>query len=75
MGTSGNSDAVSLKKFQLRPRFDLVPVSVYIRPQGHRIKIGSLGRMANPIFGANLSFCSIYSQLFTSFFCRFSRRT
>ena len=35
--------------------------------QGHRIKIGGLGRMANPVFGANLSFCGTLSHLFTMF--------
>ena len=33
--------------------------------QGHRIKIGELGRMANPAFGENLSFCGTSSHLFT----------
>ena len=36
-------------------------------PQGHRIKIGELGRMANPAFGENLSFCGTSSHLFTMF--------
>jgi hypothetical protein len=35
--------------------------------QGHRIKIGELGRMANPAFGENLSFCGTSSHLFTMF--------
>ena len=35
--------------------------------QGHRIKRGGLGRMANPAFGKNQSFCGTYSHLFTIF--------
>src|SRR5271157_1731342 len=35
--------------------------------QGHRIKIGELGRMANPAFGENLSFCGTSSHLFKMF--------
>jgi hypothetical protein len=35
--------------------------------QGHRIKIGELGRMADPAFGENLSFCGTSSHLFTMF--------
>ena len=34
---------------------------------GHRIKIGELGRMADPAFGENLSFCGTSSHLFTMF--------
>jgi len=35
--------------------------------QGHRIKIGGVGRMANPAFGDNLGFCGTFSHLFTMF--------
>ena len=35
--------------------------------QGHRIKIGGLGRMANPAFGENLGFCGTFSYLSTMF--------
>ena len=35
--------------------------------QGHRIKIGELGRMADPAFGENLSVCGTSSHLFTMF--------
>ena len=35
--------------------------------QGHRIKIGELGRMADPAFGENLNFCGTSSHLFTMF--------
>ena len=35
--------------------------------QGHRIKIGGLRRIANPVFGENLSFCGTFSHLFTMF--------
>ena len=35
--------------------------------QGHRIKIGELGRMADPAFGENLSFCGTSSHLFMMF--------
>jgi hypothetical protein len=35
--------------------------------QGHRIKIGGLGRMANPAFGENLGFCGTFSHLSTMF--------
>ena len=35
--------------------------------QGHRIKIGGLGRMANSAFGGKLNLCGISSHLFTRF--------
>ena len=35
--------------------------------QGHRIKIGGLGRMANSAFGGKLNLCSTSSHLFTRF--------
>ena len=35
--------------------------------QGHRIKIGGLGRMTNPAFGENLGFCGTFSHLSTMF--------
>ena len=35
------------------------------KTQGHRIKIGGLGKMANPAFGKNQSFCGRYSHLCT----------
>ena len=37
------------------------------RTQGHRIKIGELGPMADSAFGENLSFCGTSSHLFTMF--------
>ena len=33
--------------------------------QGHRIKIGGLGRMANSAFGGKLNLCGTCSHLFT----------
>ena len=36
-------------------------------PQGHRIKIGGLGRMANSAFGGKLNLCGTSSHLFTIF--------
>ena len=33
--------------------------------QGHRIKIGGLGRMANSAFGGKLNLCGTWSYLFT----------
>ena len=62
---------VALMRFQQGAPFvamDRRNVSLWVASQGHRVKIGRLGRMANPIFGAILSFFSIFSQLFTSFF-------
>ena len=38
-----------------------------LRGQGHRIKIGGLGRMANLAFGGKLNLCGTYSHLFTMF--------
>ncbi len=35
--------------------------------QGHRIKIGGLGRMANSAFGGKLNLCGTCSHLFTIF--------
>ena len=35
--------------------------------QGHRIKIGGLGRMANSAFGGKLNLCGTCSHLFTMF--------
>ena len=35
--------------------------------QGHRIKIGGLGRMANSAFGGKLNFCGTSAHLFTMF--------
>ena len=35
--------------------------------QGHRIKIGGLGRMANPAFRENLGFCGTFSHISTMF--------
>src|SRR5271157_1319276 len=35
--------------------------------QGHRIKIGGLGRMANSAFGGKLNLCGTSSHLFTRF--------
>ena len=35
--------------------------------QGHRIKIGGLGRMANPTFRENLGFCGTFSHISTMF--------
>ena len=35
--------------------------------QGHRIKIGGLGRMANSAFGGKLNLCGTLSHLFTRF--------
>src|SRR5208337_1407909 len=35
--------------------------------QGHRIKIGGLGRMANSAFGGKLNLCGTWSHLFTIF--------
>ena len=35
--------------------------------QGHRIKIGRLGRMANSAFGGKLNLCGTCSHLFTMF--------
>jgi len=37
------------------------------RAQGHRIKIGGLGRMANSAFGGKLNLCGTCSHLFTMF--------
>src|SRR3974377_1510211 len=37
------------------------------RHQGHRIKIGGLGRMANSAFGGKLNLCGTCSHLFTMF--------
>ena len=35
--------------------------------QGHRIKIGGLGRMANSAFGGKLNLCGTCAHLFTMF--------
>ena len=35
--------------------------------QGHRIKIGGLGRMANSAFGGKMNLCGTCSHLFTIF--------
>ena len=35
--------------------------------QGHRIKIGGLGRMANPAFRENPGFCGTFSHISTIF--------
>ena len=43
------------------------PVANHTDDQGHRIKIGGLGRMANPAFGENLGFCGTFSHLSTMF--------
>jgi len=43
------------------------PTLGWATTQGHRIKIGKLGRMADPAFGENLSFCGTSSHLFTMF--------
>ena len=40
---------------------------IHYQDQGRRIKIGELGRMADPAFGENLSFCGTSSHLFTMF--------
>ena len=39
--------------------------------QGHRIKIGGLGRMANSAFGGKLNLCGTSSHLFTMFVVAF----
>ncbi len=36
-----------------------------LHPQGHRIKIGGPGRMANSTFGGKLNLCGTSSYLFT----------
>ena len=38
-----------------------------MKTQGHRIKIGGLGRMANSAFGGKLNLCGTCSHLFTMF--------
>ena len=45
----------------------LFPHLTWACRQGHRIKIGGLGRMANPAFGENLGFCGTFSHLSTMF--------
>jgi len=52
-----------------QPVHELGPNTRILRAvvQGHRIKIGELGRMADPAFGENLSFCGTSSHLFTMF--------
>src|SRR5208337_1065560 len=39
----------------------------WVTAQGHRIKIGGLGRMANSAFGGKLNLCGTCSHLFTMF--------
>ena len=43
------------------------PVAGSIVPQGHRIKIGELGRMANSAFGGKMHLCGTCSHLCTMF--------
>ena len=60
-GYTPGSFRVLVHQFRQRPRRDFFLI------QGHRIKIGGLGRMANPAFGENLGFCGTSSHLFTMF--------
>ena len=51
----------------LRERGDNAMFSDDPQIQGHRIKIGGLGRMANSAFGGKLNLCGTSSYLFTRF--------
>ena len=62
----GNVDAV----FPLPPGNWLQAFTSYAG-QGHRIKIGGLGRMANSAFGGKLNLCGTSSHLFTMFLVAF----
>ena len=66
------SQKLSMVSPELRPTTETLPnwlrsgQQAY-QDQGHRIKIGGLGRMANPAFGENLGFCGTSSHLVTMF--------
>ena len=54
----------SFSVYSMPPSSGVTPA---VRTQGHRIKIGGLGRMANPAFRENMGFCGTFSHISTIF--------
>ena len=61
------SEALHLTAPQIDSSRMVVRVLGKGQKQGHRIKIGGLGRMANSAFGGKLNLCGTCSYLFTMF--------
>ena len=61
------SEALHLTAPQIDSSRMVVRVLGKGQKQGHRIKIGGLGRMANSAFGGKLNLCGTCSHLFTMF--------